>query len=224
MRNYISLGSGFPRIGYCVYEISYQEDRSHGLSVETGFNNLSADEGEVRSVSFTFMSNFVQMRPDVSLSDYLSRFCRGIFETEIKAFAEMNFAQLYLEFRAHRLSQCQPTQGPLNPAGDPQCQAWAERSLHPAIRRRTVARCEQQADLSFQCVAKAREGGLCPAWRSREPDSLGQFRISELRQHRSDIRLSFGYQEFPCDEGLRCEQDSFSFSGLFGWPTFTCRH
>lgn len=230
MHAYPKVSKEVQMVGLCVFDISlsneFQTQNAFSLSASLGKKfaagfGITHEKGHVEVAKTTRFSKFIKLDGAVSIDEYLKIVCMDEFNESKKKEIESHFNKIVLEMLWNRNpdSTCKPSEGNPDeslPGGDRSCMEWYSDSFDALLRKRTIPRCEVQADGAHRCVLKSRENASCPMFLDRKSGTYSPFLSRET--HR--LSVTSGAYERPCDEksGLKCQfVDKPSMFG-FGIP------
>jgi hypothetical protein len=229
MHAYPRVSDEIQMVGLCSYDISLSNEfqTQNGFSLSASLGKLAAgfgithEKGIVEVAKTTRFSKFIKLDGAVSIDEYLRIVCMDEFNESKKKEIESHFNKIVLEMMWHRNpnSTCKPSLGNSEeslPNGDRSCMGWYADSFDSTLRKRTIPRCEIQADGAHRCVLKSRENASCPMFLDRKSGTYSPFLSRETRR----LSVTSGAYERPCDEksGLKCQfVDKPSMFG-FGIP------
>lgn len=216
MHAYPKVSDGVQMVGLCSYDISLSDEfqTQNAFSLSASLGKLAAgfgithEKGHVEVAKTTRFSKFIKLDGAVSIDEYLRIVCMDEFNESKKKEIESHFNKIVLEMLWHRNpdSTCKPSEGNPDeslPGGDRSCMEWYSDSFDAPLRKRTIPRCEVQADGAHRCVLKSRENASCPMFLDRKSGTYSPFLSREA--HR--LSVTSGAYERPCDEksGLKCQ-------------------
>ncbi|MBK7843287.1 MAG: hypothetical protein IPJ71_06250 [Bdellovibrionales bacterium] len=216
MHAYPNVSDEVQMVGLCSYDISLSNEfnTQNGFSVSGSLGKLAAglgvtyEKGKVEVAKTTRFSKFIKLDPAVSIDEYLRIVCMDEFNESKKKEIESHFNKIVLEMMWHRNpdSTCKPSLGNPEesfPNGDRSCMEWYSDSFDSHLRKRTIPRCEIQADGAHRCVLKSRENATCPMFLDRKAGTYSPF----LNRETHRLSVTSGAYERPCDEksGLKCQ-------------------
>ncbi len=216
-------------VGLCSFErsLSNEFNTQNGFSFNPTLGKLAAafgvtyDKGKTELAKTTRFSKFIKLERSISIDEYLRTVCMKEFNESKRKEIESHFNKIVLEMMWHRNpnSTCKPSLGNPEeslPEGDRSCMGWYADSFDSSLRKRTIPRCEIQADGAHRCVLKSRENASCPMFLDRNTGAYSPFYSRETYR----LSVTSGAYERPCDEqsGLKCQfVDKPSMFG-FGIP------
>lgn len=228
MHAYPNISAGVAMVGLCSYEVSL----SNEFLVQTGVagsyfggkaaGGVTAESGHNEVAKTARFSQFFQLNSQTSIDHYLYVKCLEEFSASKRQEVESYFGKIVREMLFHRNpnSTCKPANGnpeESTPQGDRSCFDWNLANVDPQLRKRTIPRCEIQADGAHRCVLKSREEMTCPLYGSKSGE------VSPIYGNPYRVVLTSAPFENPCDgkSGLSCKMVSsprMFFRGVPLWP------
>jgi hypothetical protein len=208
-RNYFKVDAKHPMIGFCAYELQLNITKSG--ETKAGFNSSfggvenNNTNGEQMTETQTIYSKIFQIDPTIPEMDYLTVKCEEQFQGMVRAYAEVEFSKIMVEYKQVYGSECQE---------DAVCTAKYNAGpnyTNPLINvKGAVARCLQRTDATRSCYARATEGKACPLYKKKDGT------LSEQYQGLYTEATS-GTGELSCDTGLKCNLESNILGAKFAY-------
>ncbi len=216
MHAYPNVSDEIQMVGLCSFDISLSNEFNiqNGFSLGPNLGQYSAgigvthEKGNVEVAKTTRFSKFIRLERSISIDEYLRTVCMKEFNESKRKEIESHFNKIVLEMMWHRNpnSTCKPSLGNPEeslPNGDRSCMGWYADSFDSTLRKRTIPRCEIQADGAHRCVLKSLENATCPMFLDRKAGTYSPY----LRRETHRLSVTSGAYERPCDErsGLKCQ-------------------